>query len=85
MTKVRVPFLVSVGERLYVHFSEVPQGHAKAAFRGMMRPVRKQIVQEVRKTDGTGWVEIHGMLPWGDTLNTISLSEFNLTKTSLEG
>jgi len=82
---VRMPFLVSVGDKLYVHFSVVTQKQAMKAYTAQLNPIFDQIVDEIRKTDGVGQVELHGMLAWGITQETISLSEFKLTKDSLNG
>lgn len=82
--KVRIPFLVSVGQRLYVHFSEVTQKQAMSAFKGMLNPVRDQVTAEIRETDGVGDVEVIGQMAWGASQNTVSLSEFGLTSESLD-
>ena len=84
---VRVPFLVSADERLYVHYTFIRKDEALMAHKGMYTDKLKKIISdEVGEIDPSAvFIEIHGPCVWsGELKSTVSLSEFGLTRDSLE-
>jgi len=88
MKRMRIPFLVSVDERLYVHYTGLSQKAAMAAYRGNHANLFGQIEEEIRECDPNGEVVVHGTCAWGgkdvEDLGTISLSEFGLSRSQIK-
>tara|TARA_R100001244_G_scaffold25113_5_gene25724 strand:- start:10791 stop:11102 length:312 start_codon:yes stop_codon:yes gene_type:complete len=78
MKTVRIPFMVSVGQNLYIHFTKLTKEQGLKAYKGDLKFVTGQILKEMLGQQHEvvkDKIIIHGMCAWALTKDTISLSE----------